>query len=513
MCFLINFHTMQTAGQHKALFQLIVNRLDGYSISSASYRREIVDLVKKGIGGFIIFGGIKEEIKPFIMELQELAEQRLFIASDIERGVGQQIKGSTHFPCQMAMAAAINMELAGDVALYKSAITAIAKESLDIGINMPLTPVLDVNKNPFNPIICTRAFSGDPAAVACFGRIYIETMEAAGLISCAKHFPGHGDTETDSHIALPVICKTEAQLRESDFVPFAEAIKSGVSSIMAAHLAIPAIDGVPASLSKKILTGLLRNELSFDGLILTDALNMDALRDIEYVAAKCINAGVDILLHPTDAVETVNGLVECLNRGTLDKDSVRASCARVLKAKQRIRSPRNPLNLLNHGAHCEDHSTISERITEKSITLVAASKSVFIPEPSNTLLIEVGEPKFHGSTCLSQYFTNHLSLYGEQEINAKGLTLLVAIYTNISAWKGSSGIPQSEVDAIRALLLRAGAAHTVVISFGSPYLLSQFKEADFLIAAYEASKQAGAAVLQCLKGQLRYEGRLPVKLP
>ncbi|MBF0556833.1 MAG: hypothetical protein HQK96_20150 [Nitrospirae bacterium] len=510
---MINFHTMHTAGQYKALFQLIVNRLDGYSISCASYRSEIADLVKKGIGGFIIFGGIKEEIKPFIKELQYLAEQRLFIASDIERGVGQQVEGYTQFPCQMAMAAAINMELAEDVALYKAAITAIAKESLDIGINMPLTPVLDVNKNPSNPIICTRAFSGDPAAVAWFGRIYIETMEAAGLISCAKHFPGHGDTETDSHIALPVIGKTEEQLRQYDFVPFAEAIKAGVSSIMAAHLSIPAIDGVPASLSKKILTGLLRNELSFDGLILTDALNMDALRDIENVAARCINAGVDILLHPTDAVETVKGLIECLNRGTLDKDSVRTSCARVLKAKQRIRSPRNPANLLNHVGHWQDHSTISARITEKSITLVAGIRSTFIPEPSNTLLIEAGEPKFHGSTCLAQYFTNHLSLYSETETDVKGLTLLVAIYTNISAWKGSSGIPQPEVDAIKALLLRAGAAQTAVISFGSPYLLSQFKEAGFLIAAYEASKQAAGAVLKCLKGQLRYEGRLPVNLP
>ncbi|MBF0458598.1 MAG: hypothetical protein HQK99_11985 [Nitrospirae bacterium] len=483
-------------------------------------------MVQKGIGGFIIFGGVKEEIKPFIKELQEMSEQRLFIASDIERGVGQQIEGATHFPCQMAMAAAINMELPEDIALYKAAITAISEESADIGINMPLTPVLDVNRNPSNPIICTRAFSGDHFAVALFGRIYIETMEAAGLISCAKHFPGHGDTETDSHIALPVIAKTEGQLGESDFVPFAEAIKAGVSSIMAAHIAIPAIDALPASLSKKILTDLLRNQLSFDGLILTDALNMDALKDIDDVAARSLNAGADILLHPANAEETARNLFECLSRGTLDEHSVAASYQRVLKAKQKILRPINPSVLLNPDS-MEKHLTLSNRITEKSITLVTGGgKSPFIPEPSNTLLVEAGEAKFHGSSSLAQYFTNHMSLYEEAAKgntggitsgsrgvirDISGLTLIVAIYTNISAWRGSSGIPQKEIDTIRALLSKSG--QSAVISFGSPYLLSQFKEADFLIAAYEASRQASNAVLKCLKGQLKYEGRLPVELP
>ncbi len=488
--------------RHETLYQLIINRLDGHSISCASYRNGIVDLVKKGIGGFIVFGGIKEEIKPFIGELQALSVGPLFIASDIERGVGQQIDGATHFPCQMAMAAAIHMERHEDVALYKSAITAIAKESLDIGINMPLTPVLDVNQNPSNPIICTRAFSENPDVVAWFGRIYVETMEAAGLISCAKHFPGHGDTETDSHIALPVIGKTERELREIDLVPFVEAIKAGVSSIMAAHLAIPAIDATPASLSKKILTGLLRDELSFNGLILTDALNMDALKDIGDVSARCLNAGADILLHPADAVETVQSLYECIGRAKLNKDAIHASTKRILRAKQKIRTQ------LNTSTDYDGHVKLSTKITEKSITLVPGSKQPFIPLPSETLLIEAGEDKFHGTSMLAQYFRNHVSLSGEVSKNVKEMTLLVAIYTSISAWKGSSGIPQSEIDTIREFISKA--SRSVVVSFGSPYLLGQFKEADVLIAAYEASKQAGIAVLKCLKGQLGYEGRLPV---
>ncbi|MBF0517358.1 MAG: hypothetical protein HQK97_09630 [Nitrospirae bacterium] len=468
-------------------------------------------MVKSGIGGFIIFGGVKEELIPFIVELQGMSEHRLFIASDIERGVGQQIDGATHFPCQMAMAAAIDMNRPEDIALYKSAITAIAHESLAIGINKLLAPVLDVNTNPSNPIICTRAFSGDPAAVAMFGRIYIETIEASGLISCAKHFPGHGDTETDSHIALPVIGKTEGQLRESDFVPFKEAIKAGVSSIMAAHIAIPAIDAYPASLSKKILTDILRNELSFDGLILTDALNMDALKDFEDVEAKCINAGADILLHPMDAVETADSLMNCLSRGRLERANAAAALQRVLKAKSR------PLTRLNPDSSGSDHQAISTAITEKSITLVAGGNTQFIPEPSNTLLIEAGESKFHGSSTLTQYFTNHLSLSNTEAAAAaaardtQGLIVLVAIYTNIAAWRGSSGIPQLEIDAIKALIARSG--QSAVISFGSPYLLSQFQEAGVLIAAYEASRQAVAAVLKCLQGKLRYEGRLPVELP
>jgi beta-glucosidase-like glycosyl hydrolase len=249
------------------LYQLIINRLDGVKLSSSSYRERAMELVQKGVGGFIIFGGKKDEVRSFVDNLQSVSEMPLFIASDIERGVGQQIEGATRFSCQMAVSAAINKNRTDDVKILHDAIHAVAREAIDTGINMPLIPVLDVNRNPDNPIICTRAFSDDPEEVAWYGNTYIKIIEDAGLISCAKHFPGHGDTSIDSHIELPVILKSRKDLLEIDIYPFVEAVKAGVSSIMVGHLSVPAIDTLPATLSEKIITDLLRKELSYEGLV------------------------------------------------------------------------------------------------------------------------------------------------------------------------------------------------------------------------------------------------------
>ena len=178
----------------ESIYQLIIGRLDGVQVSSASYRSRALELVRRGIGGFIVFGGERDETRDFIRKLQAASEILLFIASDIERGVGSQIEGATIFPPQMAVSAAVGKDSAVDAGLFTDMIKAVAEEAACIGINMPLIPVLDVNTNPENPIICTRAFSDNPEEVARLGTVYIKTIEGSGLLSCAKHFPGHGDT-------------------------------------------------------------------------------------------------------------------------------------------------------------------------------------------------------------------------------------------------------------------------------------------------------------------------------
>ena len=320
----------------RKLYQLIIERLDGEKLSSAPYRERAFGLVEKSIGGFILFGGKKDEVKSFIAELQSLSEIPLLIASDIERGAGQQLEGSTRFPCQMAIAAAIDKNKSADVEILHDAVKAIAAEAVDAGINMPLIPVMDVNKNPDNPIICTRAFSDNPEEVAWFGKEYVRVLEEAGLISCAKHFPGHGDTSVDSHIVLPVISKSLADLMDVDLLPFREAIGAGVSSIMIGHLSIPAIDAFPASLSKKVISDLLRNELGYKGLILTDALNMSALKEIPNIPAKCVNAGVDILLHPADADSVVKELKQAVDSGEIEEEKIDRAVERILRYKKKV---------------------------------------------------------------------------------------------------------------------------------------------------------------------------------
>jgi len=508
----------------KKLYQLVISRLDGDKIVSKEYQGKIIELVKKGIGGFILFGGKKDEIRDFIGKIQSVSEIPLFIASDIERGVGQQIKDTTLFPCQMAIAAAINKIKSEDVSILRSAVKAISDEANDIGINMPLIPVLDVNQNPDNPIICTRAFSDNTEDVVWFGSEYIKILETSGLISCAKHFPGHGDTAIDSHISLPVITKSRSDLMTTDIMPFVEAIKTGVSSIMVGHLSVPAIDSKPASLSRKIINDLLRKELGFDRLILSDALNMDALKDIKNIPIECFNAGIDILLHPADVDITVKELLSALGENTISEEQIDAAVSRILKIKAQIK------NLKKTDVDYLQHVNLSEHITGMSITLVKDKNNLLpISDLNRVLVVFAGDKRLYESSLLRNYF-RHLSAINENVIPptpplvkggvgelVKGSTedfldeiMVFALFTSVAAWKGSSGIDDGESHHIIDLIRKA--KNSIVISFGSPYVLSRFKEADMLIAAYEATEQAQKAVIKCLRGEMNFRGRLPVDL-
>ena len=485
------------------IYQLIIRRLDGERISSASYKKKIFEHIGRGIGGFILFGGGRDEIRAFLDEMQSAAEVPLFIASDVERGVGQQVQGCTTFPCQMAVAAGIDRSNPRDVGLLERGVATIAEETRDIGINMPLIPVLDVNQNPDNPIICTRAFSDRPRDVAWFGKKYTEILEDSGLISCAKHFPGHGDTSSDSHILLPVISKSYDQLMAVDILPFKEAVEAGASSIMVGHLHIPSVDLKPASLSGRIITDILRSELGFDGLVLTDALNMNALRDIKDVSAQCLHAGADILLHPADPESTVREVMDGLASKKVHEEQIDTALQRIMKAKKRFqKSVRRKIDYAHHKA-------LASLITEMSVSLVRKKAGLLpIAGRDSVQIIFAGYPElFQTSPLKNCYKTWSIT---DEGIGAEQDICIFAVFTNIAAWKGSSGINDDEKKRIQELMRKA--RHSIVISFGSPYVLRHFPEADVLIAAYEATEQAQTAVVKCLEGLRDFKGRLPVEM-
>jgi len=486
----------------KKLYQLIIHRLDGGKIGTQAYQEEILEHVRKGIGGFILFGGRKDEVKHFIHNIQSRAEIPLFIASDIERGVGQQVEETTLLPCQMAIAAAIDEDRPEDSALLEKALEALSDEAQDIGINMPLIPVLDINQKPDNPIICTRAFSDSPKSVIWFGSEYIKVLERSGLISCAKHFPGHGDTTTDSHITLPVINKSHNDLLDIDIMPFKEAIKTGVSSIMVGHLSIPAVDAQPSSLSRRIITDILRGELGFKGLVMTDALIMHALNDIANVSLKCLNAGIDILLHPVDVDLTVEELISAVRNNELPEELIDDAVTRIVNFKKNMA-------LNERKVHYAEHEKLSKRITEDSITVIKNIAGVLpISRSKQNQLIFSGDSKYFGSSPLKKYFKKVSKI--TDSIVLKDKTAICVIFTSVAAWAGSSGIDDSEKDRVKELLKKA--KHSIVISFGSPYVLRYFKEADVLISAYEPTVNAQEAALKCLKGEIGFKGKLPVKL-
>ncbi len=487
--------------RHK-IYQLIINRLDGDNLRDLSYREKTYDLVHKGIGGFIVFGGNKDEVREFIHSLQSIADIPLFIASDIERGAGQQFKSATQFPSLMAIAAAINQSDSSDLHLLDNYITSVAEEAIDIGINMPLIPVLDVNQNPDNPIICTRAFSDNPQTVSWFGRKYIKMLQDAGLISCAKHFPGHGDTAIDSHISLPVLSKSEADLMKADLVPFKEAITSGVGSIMMGHLSIPSIDTLPATLSKKIVTDLLRNKLGYTGLLMTDALNMSALDEFVNVPATCIDAGIDIILHPADPVKTAAELKHAVDTGLIAENQIETAFQRVMSYKSVLKT----FGQIN--VDYKEHRNIAEDLFNKSITLVRGQFDQFIDNLSQTGLIYTGDDSKVDISALKQQMPDavHINQY-KPGANKR---IIIVLFTTVAAWQGSSGISTDDSEKINLIIDKAGSS--AVISFGSPYVLRHFEKADMLIAAYDSSIFSQKAVLACLIHNKGFKGSLPVNL-
>jgi beta-glucosidase-like glycosyl hydrolase len=287
--------------------QMVACRFVGsFRNADSAYLRELDDLVvKSGIGGLILFGGEVYETAELANAFQKLAKVPLLLASDFERGTGNQVTGATLFPPLMSLGAAGSEDLAYGM----GRVTAL--EGRAMGIHMTYAPVVDVNINPDNPIINTRAVGADPGLVSRIANAFIRGAQDNGMIATAKHFPGHGDTSQDSHSLLPTIEAGLERLEKVELVPFKAAVDAGVRAVMTAHLAVPALDptpGLPATLSAPILTGVLRNKLGFRGLIVTDALEMSGVTNsfsTEEASLLAVLAGVDQLLLPPDPAKVI----------------------------------------------------------------------------------------------------------------------------------------------------------------------------------------------------------------
>lgn len=328
--------------------QMVVVRASGYLFdhqiqypawepSARQLQHWVQDL---GVGGVILLGGSAGELALRTHQLQNWAKIPLLIAADIEEGVGQRFAGATWFPPPMALSA-IAVQNFQKAQLYAEQMGAIiAQEALAIGINWVLAPVVDVNNNPQNPVINVRAFGETPEAVSQLASAFIRGAQRYGVLTTAKHFPGHGDTAVDSHIDLPVLPHTPPRLAEIELPPFQEAIAVGVDAIMSAHLLIPAWDAeLPATLSRLVLTQLLRDCLNFEGLIVTDALVMGAIANHYSPSAApvmAVEAGADILLMPVNPESAIEAVCEAVTAGRISPERIKASVERIWKAKLKV---------------------------------------------------------------------------------------------------------------------------------------------------------------------------------
>ncbi len=492
----------------KKIAQLIIARLDGNDVNKKFKYYE--SLVKKGIGGFIVFGGRLKEVSRAIKRLQLLAEIPLFIASDLEQGLGQQIEGGTLFPPAMALGQAIDPKSRNDIKLLKQSISIIAQEAKATGVNVIFSPVLDVNTSPENPIICTRAFSDNPEKVSWFGREFVKGFQKQGLVACAKHFPGHGDTTRDSHRELPVVEADMDRLGSVELYPFAQTIKAGVKMIMTGHLKVPALDSkLPSSLSQKVVRGLLQEKMKFYGLVITDAMNMHAVRgkNRKSEADACLlalNAGADILLHPEDPEEEINSLYSKWNE---IKTAVERSFKKVIKAKKDLgKSLRSPFTINCIGS--KSHRKTAHELFEKSIRVIPPLRPLLkggLGEPV-VLIIDDDNCKSGNFFVRSMrdsypevktmYIDNKYKGDMKAVLNSIADKILIAaVFSKISAWKGRAGLSRK----LQTILEKAASisGYSVVSGFCCPYIFSNIK-ADAVIEAYSDSPEAQEAAARRL---------------
>ncbi|MEJ2697909.1 MAG: glycoside hydrolase family 3 N-terminal domain-containing protein [Candidatus Sulfobium sp.] len=460
-------------------YRLIVPRLNGDEISSKS--GYYLSLVRKGIAGFIIFGGQLEETREFIMRLQEESTLPLIISSDLERGLGQQIKGGTPFPPAMALASATRRRRKDGIILLRKAFEALAAESAYAGINTIFAPVLDINTNPENPIIAARAFGEDSDTVSLFGCEMVRALQRCGIAACGKHFPGHGDTGTDSHIGLPLISRSMQALKRQELKPFRRAISAGVKMMMMGHLSVPAIDpsGIPLSVSGKAVS-FLRREMKFRGIVITDAMDMGGLGKFseEEASLMALNAGVDILLHPSDPEKIVDHLGKkraAFHPRRLD---------RFRAGLKQIRSGTAP--------PFDEHLALSRELTGRAISISGG-----IGRREKTFVVILNDEEEEKGAVFRRRLKANLGDVGFRTLRrtsgAQRISLpreaftVVAIFSETRAWKG--GASSWLHDRLSYMADKAD----LLVSFGSPYLLPHLKKTARMYAYWDDSTAQEAA--------------------
>ncbi len=529
---------------HDRIAQLIVVRGYGDYPSPADAERKRFEhwIHDEHVGGFIVAGRIRNgnvlaanpfELAAFVNHTQRLARTPLLVASDFERGASMRVGETAAFPYMMAFGAA--RELSATRALGE----ATAREARAIGVNWVFAPDADVNNNPDNPIINMRSFGEDPEAVAANVGAFIDGAHSDAkqyVLVSAKHFPGHGDTAEDSHMQLARLDVPKERLESIEFVPFRAAIAHGADSVMTAHIAVPALDtnGMPSTLSKPVLTGILRDELEFKGLIVTDALEMAGITSLlpeGEAAVRAIEAGADVLLMPTDPEVCIKAITAAIASGRLKRQRIDASAARVLAAKQKVglfRSRTVAFDDISKEIRDKQLDDLAEGVAEHALTLYKDDAHLFpMPLAGGSCLAILTEAQFsqrgellahdlrRGAADLRVYLASSATADPVLDAMAADMATCKQIYAvgfvTVAANRGSVALEgglNRFVDAVAH-----GRVPLALVSMGNPYLLRQFPSVAAYLATFSTASTSESALARALLGQIPITGRSPVSIP
>lgn len=498
-----------------------------------------------GVGGLVLSIGLPLSYAAKLNELQVRARVPLLIASDMENGPGMRLGniyalpsllpqgGGTVFPPVMALGATGSDDLA-----YKLG-QVLGTEARAIGVHMVFGPVLDVNSNPLNPIINTRSFGENPELVSRLARAYIRGARSEGLMSTGKHFPGHGDTDVDSHLDLPTIHADRAHLDSVDLPPFRAAVGEGIDAIMTAHIAVVGVEGAdagPATLSHGFMTGILRDEMHFGGVLFTDAMTMGGVAK-RYGATEplimALEAGADVLLMPHTVPEAIETVEAAVKSGRLSETRIDASVRRILTAKARagLRQGRLvDLNAVDRIVDIPDHTRIAEEVAARSITL-AQDKMNLVPlardSTKRILVITYADPsdlvagrEFNSvvrerlpaaTTIRVDGRTNDAEYTSLGSLADSAGLIVVSAYVSPREFAGTVGAQAAFSQFVEKTAL--SGKPIIVLSFGSPYLLSAFPSVSSYLLAWGGSPISQRAAALALLGEREINGRLPISLP
>lgn len=527
--------TMSKLSLREKVGQLIQVRASGRFINrESSQYQELSDAIRRDrVGGITLFAGDVFTSAILLNELQQASDVPLLVAADFERGASFRIADTTSFPWSMAIGATGSEEFA-----YQEGVIT-AREARAMGVHWIYAPVMDVNNNPDNPVINIRSYGEDPQLVARLGSAFIRGARDNGVMTTAKHFPGHGDTATDTHIGLAVVPSDWARLDAVELAPFRSAVAAGVDSIMTAHVAVPKVTGqpeVPATLSPLILTDLLRGKLNFQGLVVTDALEMGGIVNHYWTGLACIRAvqaGADMLLLPQDTDVAINEVVRAVSRGDITQARIDESVTRILAYKSRLRLHRErtvPTGRIEEIVAAPESQRLAQEMADRSITLLRDEAHVLPLNPlkpprifSLAMSADLdASPAARFQAELRRRFpvvrTESVDPRIPEDLAARILrnaadadVIVCATVVALASGKGSIALPESQRNLIEKLM--ASGKPVVWIAFGNPYLLKIHPQAPVYMCTFGYSEGSYVAAAKALSGEIAISGKAPVSIP